>query len=279
MQHTFIYRTPKKFFLPTLLLLSMFLSLSLSSCENDDYYSRKLNYGTVVNNTGPAALPVTTLDALYILRDDGARLVIEHTRIPHDQLTTGLRLIAEYTILKDITPMESSGPPMYTIRLHSAYNVLSKDPVRKSEEADPSKLGKDPLSISRAWVSVVGDFAYMNIDFYYPRYSPHVIHYINFWINDDDMDTKNWQCELRHDAKGDYYPTAPEHTLWDRPSFGAFGRVSFKIKDYIDYGDEEFAISFNDGQSEKPRFITVKVNEHQTASSERFAENFETYYN
>ena len=277
MQHTFIYRTPKKFFPPTLLLLSMFLSLCLSSCENDDYYSRKLNYGTVILSTTADEVPGSS--KIFILRDDGTRLDIQHSDVNQKELTQGLRLIAEYSILDDITPLERSAMPIYAIRLHSAYQVLCKDPVLKSKESDPAELGKDPLNISRAWVSVVGDFAYMNIDFYYPRYSPHVIHYINFWINDDDTDTKNWQCELRHDAKGDYYPTAPEHTLWDRPSFGAFGRVSFKIKDYIDYGDEEFSISFNDGQSEKPRTITIKVNEPQTASIERLSESYEQHYN
>ena len=271
----------KKFLLPGLLFLSLFFAVGLTSCEDDDYYARRLNYGTVIHNMPAARMalpPAPYTDARYILRDDGTLLVIEHTQVPHDLLTEGLRLIAEYSILEDITPMESSGPPVYTIRLHSAYQVLSKDPVCKSEESDPSELGKDPLSISRAWVSVVREYAYLNIDFYYPRYSPHALHYINLWVNDDDPETKNWQCELRHDAKGDYYPSAPGFDYWDRPSLGGFGRVSFKIQDFIDYGDEVFTISFNDGQSEKPRTITVKVNEHQTASMERFTDNFELYY-
>ena len=274
MRHKLTYQTKKKFLLTNLLTLSLFLAVGLSSCENDDFLSRKLNYGTVVLSTTADEVPGSS--KIFILRDDGTRLDIQHSDVNPKLLSQGLRLIAEYSILDDITPLERSAMPIYAIRLHSAYQVLCKEPVLKSDAPEPSELGRDPLTISRAWVSVVGDFAYMNIDFHYPRYSPQIIHYINLWINNDDTDSNTWACELRHDAKGNLYA---EGDPMYKPFFNGFGRVSFKIRDYIDYGDEAFSISFNDGYSQEPKTITVKVNERNTPIIERFAENFENAYN
>jgi hypothetical protein len=190
------------------LIIVPVMAWSLAGCSKDGNGDKFwISYGTVetVNSGGQPGM---------IVRDDGAELHISANMIPQAVFEAGDRLWVNYTILGDA----SDG---YQVRLNSAYEILRKDPVVKSEITEDDHVGDDPVRVVDAWFGGV----YLNVYFGLMRQDPALVHYINLVVDDEGVyDDGKVHVYLKHSAEG------------DAESRMSYGMVSFDITGLIPDG-------------------------------------------
>lgn len=133
-----------------LLLLAAVISITLTSCDNDDWSSDSywVDMGTV-QKVSP------TSHEFYILLDNGDKVWPAITNFPYYNPKDGQRIIASYTILSNRHDGYN-----HDVKINDIYQVLTK-PIVKLTTANADSIGNDPLVITDAWIAS----DHLNIEF------------------------------------------------------------------------------------------------------------------
>lgn len=197
--------------------MMIILSMSLTSCSDDDGYS----LGKFWMSFGEVVAPVNATP--YILTDDGSVLHIATTEVYNYIFIDGQRVYVNYTILGDVAPKE------FSIRLNRIQNILSKKPVLLST-IDQDSIGDDPIVVVDAWFSAG---KYLNIDFKTGFTNPNLKHFINLVQDDVQVGGEYVDLTLRHNAYG------------DNPTYRGYGYVSFDIRSVVPDGATSVKVRLN----------------------------------
>lgn len=217
-----------------------------SACNDDDGYSLDkvwISYGTIQGDGRDFTIRL----------DNGATLFMAANLIPHYPFRNNQRVIANYTILSEATPL-ASREKGYMVRLNNIYDVLSKKPVAQSfidldAEHRKDSIGNDPINVVDAWFG--GKYLNVNFDMLVSG-SYGVKHFINLVHDDVTVDPEGVvNVTLRHNAYA------------DARSYWGFGRVSFDISGLVPEGESKIELRLKwtdyDGQ-EKSDEGTFKLN-------------------
>lgn len=190
-----------------LLLLVTLLSLTFTSCDDDDGYS-------LGNFVGRIATVKIESGVSYILADDQTTLLPIAGYFPASQLVDGERIAVNYTLLYD----NFQGYD-HAIKVNHFYKVLTKPVETLATEEDDKKFGDDVVWIYDLWVG--GN--YLNVQFAYP-YPLSERHRVSLVKNElaETVDDGYVHLEYRYNAQGDLDNTEVQTVLF-------FSFVSFNL--------------------------------------------------
>lgn len=169
-------------------ILFVALMTPLSSCDKD-----KLGVGAI--ETDFATIYAKKGEPLTLIPDRGQSIMyITKTVVNKKELTHQRRVIATYTLLKDVTPKNLADLSYWNIRLDQISDLECKLPVLKSHVEDPNQLGKGILRIK----SIDMARHFLNIILYeHAGDAPN----INLWFDDSNHPASDtWIFVLSSDA-------------------------------------------------------------------------------
>lgn len=210
-----------KIFLVFALVTTLF-----TSCKDDDGYSLDkywISYGTISGDGY----------RYNIQLDNGSVLYIAANLIPYYKAVDGQRVMANYTILGDMT----NGGNNYAVRLNNVYEILTKKPLLKSN-IDEAEIGNAPINIvDEAWFSC-GRYLNIKFDFKYKPYSTKK-HFINL-VCDDTTPTP-----FAPDSEGFVNLTLRHNDYGEGQNAWARGIVSFDITELVPDGADEMKVKLH----------------------------------
>jgi len=166
------------------LILFVITITALSSCNKDEFES---NRDTI---TSFATIYAVKEKSYSLVADNqSATMYITKTSVPETELIHQRRVIATYTLLKDVTPKNLMDHSFWNVRLDQIMDVTCKQPVLKSQIENPDNLGTDVLYLKN--IQFTGQ--YFNIEYEHAGDSPD----INLWFDDTNHPTSNtWVTSL-----------------------------------------------------------------------------------
>jgi len=163
---------------------------ALPSCNKDEFESNRdtlTSFATIYTREEP---PSSFIKPYSLVPDGGgATMYITKTSVNKKELTHQQRVIATYTLLKDVTPQNLADHSLWNVRLDNIMKLTCKLPVLKSQTEDPDQLGTDVLSIKN--IQFTGQ--YLNIEYEHVGDNPD----INLWFDDTNHPASNtWITSL-----------------------------------------------------------------------------------
>ena len=165
-------------------IVIMIISVVLCvSCNKGEYESDKdtlTSFATINVEDGKS----------YLIPDGGgSTMYITKTSVNKKELTHQRRVIATYTLLKDVTPQNLADHTYWNVRLNQIEDLTCKPPVLKSQIENPDQLGTGVLSINNVRFTA----NYLNIEYEHADGNPD----INLWFDDDNHPNSNtWITSL-----------------------------------------------------------------------------------
>ena len=113
----------------------------------------------------------------YLIPDSGgATMYITKTSVSKHELTHKRRVVATYTLLKNVTPQNLMDHSFWNVRLDHIMELTCKAPILKSQTEDPNQLGTGILDIK--YILFTGE--YLSVVYEHVGISSD----INLWFDD-----------------------------------------------------------------------------------------------
>ncbi len=178
-----------KFKLFLSLLVLPVVSVSLSSCDDDDDYDRSLFLPSAV----VTVCPQEDGSFMMVLDDENDIYPANMDKSPFGE--------NEVRAFVNFTPAESKpGDDRQYVNVNWLDEIRTKFPVAFVDADDAATYGSDPVEIVRDWVTVAED-GYLTLRLRTRWGISGIVHHINLLsgVNPENP----CEFELRHDAKGD----------------------------------------------------------------------------
>ena len=147
------------------------------SCNKDEFESNRDTLTSFATIYAEEGMPYTFVKPYTLTPDGGmSTMYITKTLVNKKELTHQRRVIATYTLLKNVTPQNLADHSLWNIRLNQIMDLTCKPPILKSQTADPDQLGKGMLCINN--IQFTGQ--YLNIEYEHASSNPDV----NLWFDD-----------------------------------------------------------------------------------------------
>ena len=160
------------------------LIVILSACDKDEFSGNNAtvtDFVTIYAQNGhPSSL---------VPDRGGATLYITKSAVNKRELTHQRRVIATYTLLKNVTPKDLCDHDFWNVRLDKIMDLTCKHPVLKSQTEDPDQLGKGVLHLKN--FKFTGQ--YLNVEYEHADVTPD----INLWFDDTSHPaSKTWTFSI-----------------------------------------------------------------------------------
>ena len=167
-------------------ILFIIATIGLSSCNKDEFESGK----DTVTSFATVYIQGEQPDSFILVPDGGgATMYITKTSVNKKELTLQQRVVATYTLLKNITPQNLADHSLWNVRLDNIMDLTCKSPVLKSQIENSDELGTGVLSIKN--IHFTG--RYLNIEYEHVGKN----HDINLWFDDTNYPASNtWIASL-----------------------------------------------------------------------------------
>jgi len=200
----------------------------LSSCNKDEFG------GNGATNTAFATIytekdhPSSFVKPYSLIPDGGiATFYITKSAVNKRELTNQRRVIATYTLLKNVTPQNLADHSLWNIRLDKIMDLTCKPPVLKSKTENPDQLGTGIVRINT--IRFTGQ--YLNIEYEHACGSPD----INLWFDDTNHPaSKTWTVSLCINTPA----TSTEFKTKDYVSFDVLALLQETIEYFFSIKDD-----------------------------------------
>ena len=116
-------------------------------------------------------------------------MYITKTSVDKKELIHERRVVATYSLLKNVTPQRLADHTLWNIRLDHIADLSCKPPLLKSQTEDPDQLGTGVLTLKKIELTT----QYLNVEYEYAGSDPD----INLWFDDTNHPTSNiWIASL-----------------------------------------------------------------------------------
>lgn len=213
-----------------------------TACDDDDEYYYVGNGNSWISYGNLEKIDNGTLSKFAIRRDDGNRLIVtEGVHINSDEATEGLRVCAQYNIVKSERDEKSlNGKMNYYVALYRVSDVLTKVPVKESfiqanQTVRGDSIGNDPINVTEAWFGG----KYLNVEFRIPVKSGSATkHFINLVEDDVELHNDSIYVSLRHNAYGEKPNGEDNHDTY----VWSYGNVCFDLTSLVPEGKTSVAV-------------------------------------
>ena len=157
---------------------------TLSSCNKDGFENdggTMTSFATIYAENGKSysLVPDSHSSTMYITK----------ISVPENELINQRRVIATYTLLKDVTPKNLMDHSFWNVRLDQIMDVTCKPPVLKSQTKNPDELGTGVLCVKNIHFTA----RYLNVEYEHAGSN----HDINLWFDDTNHpDSDTWITSL-----------------------------------------------------------------------------------
>ena len=201
-------------------IFPIILIAALSSCDKDEFANNsEISFATVYAEEGKPLL--------LIPDGGGSTMYITKTAINKKELTHQRRVIATYTLLKNVTPQNLADHSYWNIRLDHITDLTCKPPVYKSKIEDPDQLGTGFLR------------------FKYPQYTGR---YLNFTYEHagGSHDINLWYDDTNHPASNTLILSLCINSLSTATEIKAQSYVSFDVYSLVsEISEGRFALGYH----------------------------------
>lgn len=213
-----------------------------TACDDDDEYYYVGNGNSWISYGNLEKIDNGTPSKFAIRRDDGNRLIVtEGVHINSDEATEGLRVCAQYNIVKSERDEKSlNGKMNYYVALYRVSDVLTKVPVKESfiqanQTVREDSIGNDPINVTEAWFGG----KYLNVEFRIPVKSGSATkHFINLVEDDVVLHNDSIYVNLRHNAYGEKPNGEDNHDTY----VWSYGNVCFDLTSLVPEGKTSVAV-------------------------------------